>query len=70
VFTFRPDEETMSKITRAADRAGVSKNTVVTILVAAELARGSGRPLSPDQQQLADAIVAAALAPDDEEARP
>ena len=70
MFTFRPDPETMRRITRASDRLGVSKNAVTTILLAAHLARESGRPLPPDKQRLAYAIIAAALAPDEEETRP
>jgi hypothetical protein len=70
VISFRPDEDTLRRITRASDRLGVSKNAVLTIMLAAHLARESGQPLPPDRQQLADAIIAAALAPDEEEAHP
>jgi hypothetical protein len=70
VISFRPDPEMLDRIEQASDRLGVSKNAVTTILLAAHLARESGKPLPPDKQRLADAIVAAALADISEEARP
>jgi hypothetical protein len=71
-LTLRTDPVKMGHITALARRFGVSKNDVVNILLADELARVTNTPLTPDDQATADSLVAAALAvlhADSEEAR-
>jgi hypothetical protein len=69
VISFRPDPELLGQIEKAARRLGVSRNTVTSVLIAAELAHATERPLPPDRQLQVDAIVAAIRAPEDEEGR-
>jgi hypothetical protein len=49
----------MGRIASVARRFGVSKNDVLNILVAGQLARGA--TAGPDDQEAVDALVAAAL---------